>query len=693
MSREKIFFLILRFYPFLLITFLFTYLVRWPIYAGDTDLWYHLNGGRYIIENLSIPKDSFFSFMEPAKEWVDYYWLFQVLTYAIYSCFGYLGLVIFRTAILLSSLILVYFFLKKKHKSTSLFFLALFSLYLLFLFPRFFLIRPHMVSYFFIVVFLYIFETKREKLFLIPIFSLLWVNFHGIEYPVMLLILFAYLVEFLLERKKGHQKKDTAFLLVTFFSILSVLITPHGFRLPHVPFIQTGFASLYINEIRKIAFSDLLSFHFSMLSPSLFTSFNLILLTGLFVFLSNIFGKHIRVSHLILFLGALVLLTKANRFTYEFALLCLPIFRDFLARQQICSLKEKLTEKFLLLFLILVIPFVSLRIYFSNLPPFPFSPVSLPEGVCTFLKKLDIGGNILNHPNTGGYLQFMLYPRYKIFMDMEVPFLFTNEDMFNAINAFTDKTILKEILEKYDPHFITVPIKNRHFKELIKDFSHFKPVFFDEVEVLFANRNRTPDLVETHALRFVDPFSLEWSEIKKDKSGPNYENLKKELLKGLDIYPYCAVKNLILAEIFYEEGLYEKTIFHADKIIKKLPHTSHGYGLKAKALKALKRYDEAEKFFKKALKIDKRREDLWKELALTYYEKENFEKAYEIFKGLTNPFSPETTYKDLYYVIDSAFRSGKIRDAEILLPYAMKKLQRSDDEWVSKYEKLQEEMK
>ena len=22
--------------------------VRWPIVAGDTDLWYHLNGGRYI---------------------------------------------------------------------------------------------------------------------------------------------------------------------------------------------------------------------------------------------------------------------------------------------------------------------------------------------------------------------------------------------------------------------------------------------------------------------------------------------------------------------------------------------------------------------------------------------------------------------------------------------------------------------
>ena len=24
------------------------FVFRWPIVAGDTDLWYHLNGGRYV---------------------------------------------------------------------------------------------------------------------------------------------------------------------------------------------------------------------------------------------------------------------------------------------------------------------------------------------------------------------------------------------------------------------------------------------------------------------------------------------------------------------------------------------------------------------------------------------------------------------------------------------------------------------
>ena len=106
-------------YFLLYILFLYAYvayyLVQWPIFAGDTDLWYHLNGGRYILEHGVIPKDSsFFSFMLPPREWVDYYLLFQVLVYKIYTFSGYYGLVSLMALLFLTliSLILA-FFLKK----------------------------------------------------------------------------------------------------------------------------------------------------------------------------------------------------------------------------------------------------------------------------------------------------------------------------------------------------------------------------------------------------------------------------------------------------------------------------------------------------------------------------------------------------------------------------------------------------
>ena len=40
----------------------------WPITAFDTDLWYHLHGGRYIVEHGALPTDSsFISFITPPR--------------------------------------------------------------------------------------------------------------------------------------------------------------------------------------------------------------------------------------------------------------------------------------------------------------------------------------------------------------------------------------------------------------------------------------------------------------------------------------------------------------------------------------------------------------------------------------------------------------------------------------------------
>src|SRR3989338_4257043 len=61
------------------------YFLPWPIVASDTDLWYHLNGGRYIMEHHALPTDSsYISFVTPPRPWVDFYWLFQILVYLLH---------------------------------------------------------------------------------------------------------------------------------------------------------------------------------------------------------------------------------------------------------------------------------------------------------------------------------------------------------------------------------------------------------------------------------------------------------------------------------------------------------------------------------------------------------------------------------------------------------------------------------
>ena len=192
-QQENYYFL----YIILLVSYVAYYLFQWPIFAGDTDLWYHLNGGRYILEHGTTPKDSsYFSFIDPPREWVDYFWLFQVLVYKIHSFSGYYGLVFLRAIMFLATFVVSYLIISNGKKSKpDLYALIVITLCILLILPRFSLVRPHLFTYFFIVFSIYLIESKKY-IFIFPIVSIFWVNLHGIAYPVLILIVLAYLIDF-----------------------------------------------------------------------------------------------------------------------------------------------------------------------------------------------------------------------------------------------------------------------------------------------------------------------------------------------------------------------------------------------------------------------------------------------------------------------------------------------------------------
>ena len=148
---------------FLIIT---CYFITWPIVGYDTDLWYHLSGGRYFWQNGAIAGDAFFSYISPPKSWYDYYWLFQAVVYKCHAWAGYQGLVILRCVLfVLTSLLICLFLFDSRQDSrrqvVGLFFITAYPVAVVF---RELLVRPHLFSYLFIVVFLYILEIKREKI-------------------------------------------------------------------------------------------------------------------------------------------------------------------------------------------------------------------------------------------------------------------------------------------------------------------------------------------------------------------------------------------------------------------------------------------------------------------------------------------------------------------------------------------------
>ncbi len=107
-----------NYYFVISITFVLTsfiFFLKLPILGcGDVDLWYHLNHGRYIWQNLSLPDSGFFSFIAQDRSWTNYYWLFQLLVYLIYSILGYWGLILLK-AILFAGILSVIFCFISKH--------------------------------------------------------------------------------------------------------------------------------------------------------------------------------------------------------------------------------------------------------------------------------------------------------------------------------------------------------------------------------------------------------------------------------------------------------------------------------------------------------------------------------------------------------------------------------------------------
>ena len=667
------------------------YFLSWPIFAGDTDLWYHLSGGRYFFDHNTIPDSSYFSFLAPAKTWVDYYWLFQVLVYKVHSFWDYYGLVFLRAIIYLGTVAVIFSYVTAGNirRPLSAAEIVIFISYALLIIPRFQLVRPHIFSSLLVVVFLFILETKPKKAFLLPLGAILWANLHGIEYPVLILICVAYLGEIAFQhiRQRNRIKlSDLALIVPLLISLGAIYLTPHGSKLLELPFRFPPNASLYISEMARFSLADFFSFQIFDLLPTHATIFNVLLITICLTVLLSLFRKRMRVSHFILFAGGIFLLSRGLRFKYEFALLALPVLvaQSGALRSSISSLRDTSLPKVIYLLgtiMLSILPFLYLKQTFSDRPKYPFSHKSLPHGVATFLNHVDVGGSVLNTPENGGYLQWMLFPRYKICMDLEMS-LFTDEDYFRTVNSFHDQELLREFVSKYAPAFVTVSLKRKPFKRLIQKFPEYVPVFFDDAEVLYVSKAQHPEVAEKFRLRRVDPFELEKTDLTSLEPVDRHA-LLAELLRLHEIYPQGAFVNQMIAILLKENGAPDEGIQYADLIITDYPEIPQGYAVKADLLTALERFEEAADLYRLALDRSNERwmPEVRKKLWLCYTKLEQHRKAYGTLKKAVNPFSVRSRYEDIFNLGSSALMIGKQKEGKLLLELAELKVPEDNIEW------------
>ena len=156
----------------------------------DLDLWLHLKMGQVISAQHAVPSSDVLSCTIVGKPWVNHEWLFQVLVYQINQCFGFDGLIMMQTVVVVATLFILLLLGYQRDRQWLVAFLLLL---LLLVYQTRFTIRPDIFSLLFLVMFVHILSahlSRRSSLYALVAMQVIWTNMHGFFFfgPLLALI-------------------------------------------------------------------------------------------------------------------------------------------------------------------------------------------------------------------------------------------------------------------------------------------------------------------------------------------------------------------------------------------------------------------------------------------------------------------------------------------------------------------------
>lgn len=422
---------------------------------SDFDIFYHIKTGEYIIKNGFLNQD-IFSYTAKNQEWITHEWLSQVIFYLIYKLFGFLGIIFFKSFLILLTFYIIYKQSLKYSHFTSLSVVLIFlSAYIS---SMFFTERPHLFSFLFVAILFFILENK--KLFFLPAIFLLWCNLHsGFILGLMILCIYAFF-----ERK---------LFLYLAISIFACIINPSGIKILTYPF------SIVFNPYHIELITEWQSPNFHLWQMMLVELFIFAGIISFIIKKDNVIWKDVI---LFLFLVHLSLYSVRN-IPFFATISSLVILKNlsFTTKPQnniVCADRPFINFIFLI-FLLLVVSFtVYQRLHNKNY----LKENEFPQGAVNFITKNKLSENIFNEYDWGGYLIFHNIP---VFVDgrqdLYAPSVI--EEYLKVMN-FEDEW--EKILNKYKVRFLL--LKRTSPLARILEKIGFKRIYSDNISIIFERK-------------------------------------------------------------------------------------------------------------------------------------------------------------------------------------------------------------
>ena len=494
---------------------IFTMAVRVPT---DTDTWWHLRSGEYIVRTHTIPRHDVFSHTVAGKPWIDHGWLAQIAIYLLYAVFGYAGLGLALAAVV--TLAFVFVFLQSEE---NLYLRAFITVLAAITSAVVWIVRPQIVSFLLTAAFsyiLYLYKRRgRNYLFLIPFLTVLWVNVHG-AFITGFILLGCYVIGEVLNNLLGHKDdrvlsygEIVSLIKVSLIALVVLVINPNTYQMYLYPFKTVGIGALR-DYIQEWASPDFHQFHlhpFIWMVLLILTAVGLsrrridftdLVLTSFFCYMSLWAGRNIALFALV---AAPVLMrygAEAIRTLWE-AIGAYDVERGILGQLGRKQIAPGLWLNGLnWLILIVVLSLCALKVYQPlrlevNLA---VEKEHLPVEAVQFIRANDLPGPMFNSYNWGGYLIWHLYPDYPVFIDGRTDLY---DDQF--IREYVKVTLAKpgwlEVLNQYRVNFILIE-SDSILAAFLAEGDEWQSVYADTVATVFIrntpqNRHLLSKLLET----------------------------------------------------------------------------------------------------------------------------------------------------------------------------------------------------
>ncbi|PIY95599.1 MAG: hypothetical protein COY66_06335 [Candidatus Kerfeldbacteria bacterium CG_4_10_14_0_8_um_filter_42_10] len=583
----------------------------------DVDTWMHLKYGEHIVETKSLPQYDFFSYTVTGTRDADHEWLAQVALYLVYRFFGFDGLVLFKTIIIL---ITFWILLRTVNKLWGRSFSSLLLLVGMAMTGAFrFVERPELFTFLLLSLLIYILFTYQRSqrswiIFFIPLIFLIWVNVHGgfiIGWGLLGLYSFLQIAFYLLKRKISwfsqfalDAKKLKLLIPAALLSILICFVNPYGAEMISLPFKGIFGLSNFFAEINewKSPFDP-------MHLPREYVTLFLSSAAALFVlFLLNF--RKFNPLYFLVFLFFAYSNFKGMRNIVLYALgIYVPFvysLKEFIASFKATAIQRKIFMPLMRIGLILFFFLLFLQFLFRGNPlglnyHYFYLGAALdnfPETAAEFVDNAKIEGNMMNQYGLGSFLIWKWYPERKVFLDGRSGLY--GEDFFFRYKSFGyDKEELAKATEEYDFNFILV-----QHSDFLYANPDWKLIYYDNLfDVYIRNIERNKDIIANYGYEYLDP-NKSLNDIFDRLTDENAGQFKNEILKSIAQNSKNIVGYIYLAEFYNRTGDSAKaleTLVAAEQISPKLPQVQLALG-NYYALQS--NYERATRYYKKALSLD-----------------------------------------------------------------------------------------